>query len=98
MLTYKMNWRKAELIEIGRFDPSSKMCSNCGSIKGDLKLSDRTYHCNVCGLSLDRDINAAINIRNIGLIKVGKGIPEFTPVESATAAELSRGGLRVATQ
>ena len=98
MLTYKMNWRKAELIEIGRFDPSSKMCSNCGSIKGDLKLSDRTYHCNVCGLSLDRDINAAINIRNIGLIKVGKGIPEFTPVESATAAELSRVGLRVATQ
>ena len=55
------------------------------------------YHCNVCGLSIDRDLNAAINIRNLGLIKVGKGIPELTPVESATAAELSKGGLRVAT-
>ena len=49
------------------------------------------------GLSLNRDLNAAINVRNMGLIKVGKSIPEFTPVESAAAAELSRGGLRVAT-
>ena len=97
MLTYKMEWRKAELIEIGRFEPSSKMCSKCGSISFDLKLSDRIYHCNACGLTMDRDVNAAINIRNIGMIKVGKGIPEFTPVESATAAELSKGGLRVAT-
>jgi transposase len=46
---------------------------------------------------MDRDLNAAINIRNIRLIKVGKGIPELTPVESATAEELSKGGLRVAT-
>ena len=97
MLTYKMEWRKAELIEIGRFDPSSKMCSKCGNIKHDLKLSDRAYHCDKCDLTIDRDLNAAINIRNIGIIKVGKGIPEFTPVESATAAELSKGGLRVAT-
>ena len=97
MLAYKMQWRKAELIEIGRFDPSSKLCSKCGSMKHGLKLSDRTYHCDVCGLTMDRDVNASINIRNIGLIKIGKGIPEFTPVESATAAELQSGGLRVAT-
>ena len=82
MLTYKMEWRNAELIEIGRFDPSSKMCSKCGNMKHDL--------------------NAAINILHMGLIKVGKNvgsdIPELTPVESATAAELlNRGGLRVAT-
>ncbi len=97
MLTYKMQWRNAELIEIGRFDPSSKMCSKCGNIKHDLRPSDRIYHCEVCGLTIDRDLNAAINIRNIGLIKVGRGTPELTPVESATAAELSKGGLRVAT-
>ena len=97
MLTYKLGWREAELIEIGRFDPSSRMCSRCGNIRHDLKLWDRTYHCNVCGLSMDRDLNAAINIRNMGLIKVGRGMYELTPVESATAAELSRGGLRVAT-
>ena len=46
---------------------------------------------------MDRDLNAAVNIRNMGLIKVGRGTPEFTPVESATAAELLKGGLRVAT-
>jgi putative transposase len=97
MLEYKMEWREAELIEIGRFDPSSRMCSRCGNMKHDLKLSDRMYHCNACGLIIDRDLNAAINIRNMGLIKVGKGIPELTPVESATTAELLKGGLRVAT-
>ncbi len=97
MLEYKLKWRGAQLIEIGRFEPSSKMCSRCGNIKHELKLWDRTYHCNSCGLSIDRDTNAAINIRNMGFIKVGKGIPEFTPVESATTAELSKGGLRVAT-
>ena len=97
MLGYKLGWRKADLITIGRFDPSSKMCSKCGNIKHDLKLSDRIYHCDACGFKMDRDLNAAKNIRNMGLIKVGKGIPEFTPVESATAAELSKGGLRVAT-
>ena len=97
MLMYKMEWRKAEVVQIGRFEPSSKMCSGCGNIKHDLKLSDRIYHCDVCGFKMDRDLNAAINIRNIGMIKVGKGIPELTPVESATTAELSKGGLRVAT-
>ncbi|MEM0134386.1 MAG: RNA-guided endonuclease TnpB family protein [Thermoplasmatales archaeon] len=96
MLAYKLDWRKAELIEIGRFEPSSKMCSRCGNIKHDVKLSDRIYHCDVCGFSIDRDLNAAINILNIGLIKVGRGTPEYTPVESATAAELQSGGLRVA--
>ncbi|MCL4341409.1 MAG: transposase [Candidatus Thermoplasmatota archaeon] len=97
MLTYKLGWREAYPIETARFDPSSKMCSKCGNIKRDLKLSDRIYHCNACGLSIDRDLNAAINIRNMELIKVGKGISELTPVESATAAELLKGGLRVAT-
>ncbi|EQD81072.1 IS605 family transposase OrfB, partial [mine drainage metagenome] len=88
MLQYKSEWRGIEFIEIGRFEPSSKMCSGCGSIKHNLKLSDRTYHCNNCGLEMDRGLNAAINIRNMGLIKVGKDIPEFTPVEIATSAEL----------
>ena len=44
-----------------------------------------------------RDLSVSINIRNIGLMKVRQGMPEYTPVESATAAELSKGGLRVAT-
>jgi putative transposase len=93
MLEYKLQWSSSELIMIGRFDPSSKMCSRCGSIKPDLKLSDRIYHCDVCGLTIDRDLNAAINIRNIGLIKVGKGIPEFTPVEIPLAGYLMHEGI-----
>ena len=97
MLRYKLDWRNTHHIEIGRFDPTSRMCSGCGNIQHDLKLSDRTYHCDECGLTMDRDLNAAINIRNIGLIKVGQGMSELTPVESATEAELLKGGLRVAT-
>jgi len=93
MLEYKLQWRSSELITIGRFDPSSKMCSRCGSIKPDLKLSDRIYHCDVCGLTIDRDLNAAINIRNMGLVKVGKGIPEFTPVEIPLAGYLNHEGI-----
>ena len=51
------------------------------NIRKDLKLSDRIYQCNPCGLTIDRDLNAAMNIRNAGLIAVGRGTPEFTPVE-----------------
>lgn len=47
---------------VDRFYPSSKTCSNCGSYKKDLKLSQRVYHCNTCQEKIDRDLNAAINI------------------------------------
>jgi putative transposase len=93
MLKYKAEWRGVELIEIGRFDPSSKLCSRCGWKHVNLKLSQRTFRCQRCGLEMDRDLNAAINIRNIGLIKVGKGIPEYTPVEIATSADPSLKGV-----
>lgn len=55
------------MIFIGRFEPSSKTCSNCGYIKSDLKLSDREWVCPVCGEHHDRDINAAVNIKNFAL-------------------------------
>ena len=47
---------------VDRFYPSSKTCSNCGSYKKDLKLSQRVYHCDNCGEKIDRDLNAALNI------------------------------------
>ena len=85
----KLEWKADKygknIIEIGRFDPSSKICSRCGNIKHDLKLSDRIYHCDVCGLVIDRDHNASKNIKKIGLIKVGLVQSEFTPVETATS-------------
>jgi putative transposase len=61
-ITYKTFFYGGEVHLINRYFPSSKTCSNCGAIKEDLKLSDRTYNCVDCGFSLDRDLNAAINI------------------------------------
>lgn len=63
-LEYKTKWYGSQLVVIDRYFPSSKMCSCCGNIKKDLKLSQRVYDCENCGLSLGRDLNAAINIRN----------------------------------
>lgn len=57
----RLKTKASHVVQIHRFLPSSKVCSNCGSIKKDLKLSDRQYTCD-CGLSIDRDLNAAINI------------------------------------
>ena len=58
-----------ELRIVYRFYPSSKMCSHCEQIKKDLKLSDRVYKCD-CGLVIDRDLNAAINLENAKIYKI----------------------------
>ena len=63
-MQYKCEALGIELIEADRFYPSSKTCSRCGHIKRDLKLKDRTYVCPECGLVIDRDLNAAINLAN----------------------------------
>lgn len=65
MLEYKLKARGKQLVKVDRFYPSSKTCSCCGRIKIDLALSDRTYICE-CGNRMDRDVNAAINIREEG--------------------------------
>lgn len=67
MLEYKADWRGKNIIKIGTFEPSSKLCSGCGSINALLTLRKREWTCSVCGSVLNRDINAAINIRNIAL-------------------------------
>ena len=67
MLEYKCEWSGKNLVVIGRFEPSSKTCSCCGKINKDLKLSDREWICDDCGTRHDRDVNAAINIKNFGL-------------------------------
>lgn len=61
-LEYKAKWYGSILVVIDRYFASSKTCSCCGNVKDDLKLSDRTYECEECGLVIDRDLNAAINI------------------------------------
>ena len=65
-LTYKSARTGARLHVIDRWYPSSKTCSNCGTVKAKLFLSERVYHCEECGLAIDRDLNAAINIMVAG--------------------------------
>ena len=66
-MEYKVQERGIELIVADRFYPSSKKCSCCGAIKQDLKLKDRVYRCGVCGLEIDRDINAARNLEKLAV-------------------------------
>ena len=66
ILEYKCKLKGIELVIADRFYPSSKTCSKCGNINKNLKLSDRIYKCK-CGLSIDRDLNASINLSNYKL-------------------------------
>ncbi len=66
-LAYKLKERGGKLITIDKWYPSSKTCRHCGYIKNDLRLSDRVWVCPECGCIIDRDVNAAINIKNEGL-------------------------------
>nr|WP_163235715.1 RNA-guided endonuclease TnpB family protein [Clostridium perfringens] len=68
-LMYKCKQNNIELRIVDRFYPSSKTCSNCGKIKKDLKLSDRIYKCD-CGFTIDRDLNASINLKNAKEYKI----------------------------
>jgi putative transposase len=61
-LEYKTRWYGSDLVVADRWYPSSKTCSGCGNLNTGLTLSDRTYSCTACGLVLDRDVNAAINL------------------------------------
>ena len=67
MLQYKCDWYGKNLIKIGRFDPSSKTCSECGYIKHNLTLDDREWECPICHAKHDRDVNAARNIKDFAI-------------------------------
>lgn len=66
MLKYKAEWNGKNVLQIGRFEPSSKTCNNCGWLNKELTLKDRKWTCK-CGIKHDRDVNAAINIKNFAL-------------------------------
>lgn len=86
-LEYKAEWNGNNIIRIGRFEPSSKMCSNCGKINNELTLRNRTWTCSKCGSFHDRDINAGKNILDFGLHEnnlIGAGRPKFKPLENAS--------------
>jgi putative transposase len=93
-LTYKADWTGKNILTIGRFDPSSKLCSNCGHINKELTLKDRLFVCPACGFEIDRDYQASKNILSFAfakqnlvtdkLEKIGKELSKFTPVETST--------------
>lgn len=86
-LKYKSEWRGNNIIQIGRFEPTSKACSNCGIVK-PMPLTERVYVCD-CGLSIDRDLNAAINIRNSGIGRAGVSV-ELPTVVGAVKQKLTK--------
>ncbi|MHA2352079.1 MAG: RNA-guided endonuclease InsQ/TnpB family protein [Candidatus Thorarchaeota archaeon] len=66
-LEYKCKWYGSQLVIVSRTYPSSKLCSHCGHIKKELSLSEREYVCERCGLQIDRDLNAALNLVTVSL-------------------------------
>ncbi len=91
MLKYKTEWTGRMLIEVDRYFPSSKLCSNCGYKYKDLKLSERTWLCPECNTLHERDLNAAINIKkegerilNLNKKQIGHRLSEFTLVDNPT--------------
>ena len=73
MLRYKCEMYGKDFMRTGRFEPTSKMCSNCGWKKDDLTLKDRVFKCEGCGLEIDRDLNAAHNIKRLGVNSLYNG-------------------------
>jgi IS605 OrfB family transposase len=72
-LSYKTTWARGRLVHADRFYPSSKTCSGCQVAKAKLPLSMRVFHCDACGLTLDRDLNAARNLARLAEHVAGSG-------------------------
>jgi putative transposase len=69
-LEYKTQRHGIHLVTIDRFTPSSKTCSGCKYVKPELKLSERVFICEECGMVMDRDLNAAINIKRVAMSSI----------------------------
>jgi putative transposase len=94
-LAYKSEWHGSTVVIANRYYPSTQLCSNCGCLNDRMKgmdgLQQRTYECAACGASLDRDVNAAINLRAYGLreleiVPLPEDLREVTPVERTALA------------
>jgi putative transposase len=86
-LAYKTLWAGSELVSADRFYPSSKNCSDCGTVKAKLSLSERVFNCDACGLSLDRDKNAARNLAQLALAVAQAQGDSSALLVAATGAE-----------
>jgi putative transposase len=89
--TYKAVWQGKHFVQIDRFDPSSQVCSCCDH-RQKMPLNQRTYNCPNCGLVMDRDANASLNIKRWGFeYLVGQGMPEPTPSGVTACGDTSAG-------
>lgn len=95
MLEYKASYNDRNIIIADKFYPSSKACSRCGNIKSDLTLKDRIYICEACGLKIDRDYNASLNLHKLTQDKnIRQVLPEFTPADlTALQCDLAINGI-----
>jgi IS605 OrfB family transposase len=96
-LTYKTEWHGGRLIVADRWFASSKTCSGCGAAKAKLALSERTYACTACGLVLDRDVNAALNLARLaasGADSNGRGADRKTGLARQVAVKRQPGRAR----
>ncbi|MFB1299595.1 IS607 family element RNA-guided endonuclease TnpB [Mycobacterium sp. pW049] len=83
MLGYKTRWYGSHFVEADRFFPSSKLCTACGRRKPNLTLADRVFECDGCGMRIDRDLGAAINLARLGVPPI---VGEQSPAGSGSAA------------
>ncbi|MED5812224.1 RNA-guided endonuclease TnpB family protein [Mycolicibacterium sp. 050232] len=83
MLGYKTRWYGSHLVEADRYFPSSKTCTACGRRKSNLTLADRIFECDGCGMRIDRDLGAAINLARLG---VPTTVGEQSPAGSGPVA------------
>jgi putative transposase len=90
-LDYKTTTSGTTLMRVGRFYPSSKTCSNCGAARAKLPLHLRVFTCDDCGMRLDRDINAARNIRAEGLRLLREQLPQGEPIVASIRGETQNG-------
>jgi putative transposase len=88
-LSYKAAWYGCRVLVASRWEPSSKTCSGCGWVDEDLTLADHTMRCEPCGLVVDRDLNAAIN-----LAKLAKLAGSSSERQNACGEESAGWGLR----
>ena len=91
-MEYKAQWYGVDLVVADRFYPSSKTCSECGSVKPLLRLSERKFVCEKCGVVIDRDLNAAFNLANLAVKPTVTACGECRKTKKAIFGSLSEAG------